>query len=126
MILVNFSHPLSMHQRTQAEAVCGREIERVVQVRVQCDHSESFAAQAAKIVESVGLSPEDWQTRPIIVVPPSLAVIACACVAELHGRMGYFPPLLRLAPRESVTPPVFDVAELVNLQVVRDAARQRR
>lgn len=126
MIVINFSHPLSADQRLQAEASCGREIDRVVQVGVQCDYGVSFAAQATGIVESAGLSAEEWQTLPIIVVPPALAAIACACVAELHGRMGYFPPLLRLRPREGATPPVFDVAELVNLQQIRDAARRTR
>lgn len=126
MILVNFSHPLAEHQRGQAEAAADRPIDRVVHVPVHCDHGRSFAEQAAGIVAAAGLTTEEWQTAPILVVPPSLAAIACACLAEMHGRMGYFPPFLRLRPREGAVPPVFDVAEVVNLQALRDAARTRR
>jgi len=126
MILINFSHPLSEHQREQAESVCSRKIEREIRVAVQCDHGAGFAEQVVELVDAANLTADEWQTNPILVIPPSLSAVACACVAELHGRMGYFPPLLRLRPREGATPPVFDVGEIINLQGVRDAARHRR
>jgi len=47
-------------------------------------------------------------------------------LAEVHGRTGYFPTIIRLRPVAGVTPPQFEVAELLNLQAVRDAARVRR
>ena len=47
-------------------------------------------------------------------------------IAELHGRCGYFPAVLRLKPVPATTPPRFAVAEIINLQIVRDAARQTR
>jgi hypothetical protein len=47
-------------------------------------------------------------------------------LAELHGRMGYFPPILRLRPVEGAIPPRFEVAEIINLQALRDAARKER
>ena len=47
-------------------------------------------------------------------------------LAELHGRLGYFPPVLRLRPVEGALPPRFEVAEILNLQDVRDAARAKR
>jgi hypothetical protein len=40
--------------------------------------------------------------------------------------MGYFPPLARLRPVEGSLPPRYEVAEVINLQQVRDAARRRR
>jgi hypothetical protein len=126
MLVVNFSHPLAPHQREQLEQACGQAIDRVVDVRVQFRHEEPFAGQAVTAVESAGLSGEEWQTRPLVVVPPALASIACACLAELHGRIGHFPPIVRLRPRPDATPPVFDVAEVVNLQQLREQARGRR
>jgi len=47
-------------------------------------------------------------------------------LAELHGRMGYFPPIVRLRPVPNALPPRFEVAEIINLQAVREAARTRR
>jgi hypothetical protein len=57
---------------------------------------------------------------------PSLSVVAALVVAEVHGRCGYFPAVLHLKPVPHTTPPQFAVAETVNLQVVRDAARYTR
>jgi len=47
-------------------------------------------------------------------------------LAELHGRCGYFPPCIRLRPAQGPVPPQYEVAEVLNLQAVRDAARQKR
>ncbi|MCS7301391.1 MAG: CRISPR-associated protein Csx15 [Fimbriimonadales bacterium] len=53
-------------------------------------------------------------------------MIAATLLAELHGRMGYFPPVLRLRPVEGAVPPRFEVAEILNLQQIRDTARSQR
>jgi hypothetical protein len=78
------------------------------------------------LVDSVDLAPSDWQTQPLLVVPPSLNFIAVTLLAELHGRMGYFPPVVRLRPVAGSTPTRYEVAEIINLQQVRDEARSRR
>jgi len=126
MLLVNFSHPLAAAHIGRIRALTGQEIERVVQARVQFDHERPFGPQVRDLVDSVGLTPEVWQTARILLNPPSLQVIAVTVVAELHGRMGYFPAILRLKPVRSTVPPEFEVAEIINLQAVRDEARHRR
>lgn len=126
MIVVNFSHPFAHHQREAIEAMCGQPIERIIDVPVQCDHAEPFGAQATRFVAAVGLAPAEWQSLPILVVPPSLSPIAAACLAEIHGRIGCFPAIVRLRPRPDAVPAVFDVAEVIDLQRVREAARTRR
>jgi len=126
MLIVNFSHPLTPDQLQQLAERCGRAIDRVIDVRVHFLQEEPFGPQAVAVVDAAGLTGEAWQTLPLVIVPPALAPIACACLAELHGRTGHFPPIVRLRPRSGVTPPVFDVAEIVNLQELREAARGRR
>jgi hypothetical protein len=49
-----------------------------------------------------------------------------ALLAELHGRMGYIPDCLRLRPVANARPTRYEVAELLDLQAVRDAARTKR
>jgi hypothetical protein len=44
--------------------------------------------QARALVESVGLSAEEWQTPPLLINLPSLNVIAALVLAEAHGRCG--------------------------------------
>jgi hypothetical protein len=80
----------------------------------------------AVLVERAGLSPAEWQTLPLLINPPSLNFIAVALLAELHGRCGYFPAVLRLRPVEGSLPPQYEVAEVLDLQVIRDSARQKR
>jgi hypothetical protein len=61
-----------------------------------------------------------------LVNPPSLNFIAVVLLAELHGRCSYFPAHLRLRPVQGSVPPRYEVAEVLNLQAVREEARRRR
>ena len=98
----------------------------VKEVDTQFDQAKPFDEQAAELVESVGLSSEQWQTERILVNLPSLNTIAALLLAEMHGRMGYFPSVLRLRPVAGSAPPQFEVAEILNLQAVREQARSQR
>jgi hypothetical protein len=126
MILLNFSHPLTEPQRAQIESLCGQAVERVVEAQAQFDHALPFAGQVRRLVDGLGLDPAQWQGASILLVPPALSSAAACLLAELHGRMGYFPPVVRLAPVPDSLPPRYEVAEIVNLQAVRDQARRRR
>ncbi len=125
LTVVNFSHPLTQEQLQQIEAISGAPIGDVRQIPCQFDHMQGFAEQTRALVDAVGLRPEEWQTLPILVNLPTLHVIAAAVVAEIHGRMGYLPAVLRLRPAGNSLPR-FEVAEILNLQAVRETARLRR
>lgn len=126
MILLNFTHPLTPDHLAHVTELTGQAVERVIDVPVQFDVAVSFVTQVAALVDGIGLAPAEWQTTPILVNPPALNVIAVTLLAELHGRMGYFPPIVRLRPVAGSLPPRFEVAEIVNLQAVREAARIAR
>jgi hypothetical protein len=126
MILLNFTHPLTGEQQAQIEALAGQPIERVIEAPVHFNHDQLFAEQVRALVADLGLTPSEWQQAPILVNPPALNAICVTLLAELHGRMGYFPPIVRLRPDADALPPRYQVAEVINLQQVRDAARRRR
>ncbi|MEO0248679.1 MAG: CRISPR-associated protein Csx15 [candidate division WOR-3 bacterium] len=126
MILLNFSHPITESQKAQIEAITNQKVEQVIEIRAQFDYAQPFVEQARALVDSVGLTANEWQTRPLLVNLPSLHMIAVVVLAELHGCMGYFPAVLRLRPVPETTPPQFEVAEVIHLQAVRDEARNRR
>ena len=126
MILVNFSHPLTPDQVRQIESLTGQPLDQVQHLPVQFDPQQAFAPQVEALVAGCELTPEAWQSQAILINPPSLNVIATTLLAELHGRMGYFPPVVRLRPVAGSTPPRFEVAEVINLQQVRDEARRQR
>lgn len=126
MILLNFSHPLTPAQLTHVETLTGQQVERAIDAPAQFDPAHLSGPQAVALVESCGLTPAEWQTAAILVVPPALNFIAVALLAELHGRMGYFAPCLRMRPVEGALPPRYEVAEILDLQGQRDVARRQR
>lgn len=126
MILLNFSHPLTPPQQAQLEAVADQTIERTVQVMPHFDEQQPFRPQVAALMGQIDLAPAAWQGEPILVLLPSLNFIAGLVLAELHGRMGYFPLVVRMRPVADSLPRRYEVAELLDLQAVRDQARQMR
>jgi hypothetical protein len=126
MILLNFSHPITPEQQAQIEALTNNPIEKIIALPIHFNHDEPFLPQLRQVLKAVTFTPEEWQTAPIVVNLPSFNYITALVLAELHGRMGYFPPILRLKPVEGALPPRFEVAEVINLQAVRDDARHFR
>ena len=125
MLILNFSHPITNEQQAQIEVLANTSIEEVRTIRVQINQEESLEPQITAIVDATGLSSEEWQTLPLLINPPGYAPAAFVLLAELHGRIGHFPSLIRLRPKPG---PVtsYEVAELLNLQTIRETARKRR
>lgn len=126
MNIINFAHPISQKQREQIERYAGQAVTSIIDVKTQFDAEKPFASQLADLFDSVGLSNDQWQTIPILVNLPSLGIIAAMLIAELHGRCGHFPAVIRLRPVNESGIQSYEVAEIVNLQSIRDFARTRR
>lgn len=126
MILLNFSHPITREQIEAIEALTRQTVERTIALPTQFDHQQPFLPQLAQLMEKIELRPEEWQTASLLVNPPSLNFITALVLAEIHGRTGYFPPIVRLRPVKDALPPRYEVAEILNLQQVRDNARLKR
>jgi hypothetical protein len=135
MILLNYSHPLTPAHLEQIELLTGKKIERVVEVHSQIDSQQPLAPQVVALADETKLTPLEWQSEELLINPPSLNFIAMTLLAEVHGRCGYFPAMLRTRPVlerrpdgtfQPTTPPRYEPAEVINLQAVRDEARKRR
>jgi len=126
MILLNFSHPLPPDQLARLETLTGQPIERVIEIPTQVDTQADLVPQVVALADACQLSPAQWQQASVLVLPPALNFVAVTLLAELHGRMGYFPAHVRTRPVEGSLPPRFEVAEVINLQAVREAARTKR
>ena len=126
MILLNFSHPLTDLQLKQIDKLIDQPIQTLHEFQVQFDTQEPFVEQLRNMMHQIPLSSEAFQTEQFLVNSPALNFITAMLLAELHGRMGYFPPIIRLRPVPNSIPPQFEVAEIINLQTVRDLARMKR
>ncbi len=126
MILLNFSHPITEAQLDQLSGLIGEAPDRLLSAMPQFDDQQPFAPQLAALFAQIDLTPTEWQSEPILVVLPSLNFIAGLLLAELHGRMGYFPPIVRTRPAVDALPRRYEVAEIIDLQGVREQARRTR
>jgi hypothetical protein len=125
MLILNFTHPLTSAQREQIEAFANTSIEEVRTIPVQINQKEPLEPQITSIVDATNLSSEEWQTCPLLINPPGYAPAAFVLLAELHGRIGHFPSLVRLRPKPGPVT-TYEVTELLNLQSIREEARRRR
>ncbi len=126
MLILNYAHPLTADQQTQIEGFIGGPITKIKQIKTHINLAQPLVPQVVALVEAAELSHEEWSGAPLLINPPALNFVAVALLAELHGRMGYFPSCLRLRPVEGSTPPQYEVVEVLNLQDIRNVARSRR
>ncbi|MDW8172383.1 MAG: CRISPR-associated protein Csx15 [Anaerolineae bacterium] len=126
MHVLNFSHPLTEEQQQALFEQVGQPIASVRQIRTQLDVSASFQPQIVALLDELAIDSSAWQSQPWLIVLPSLNYAAAVLLAELHGRMGHFPTIVRLRPKPDSLVTVFELAEIINLESVRQMARTRR
>ena len=126
MIVVNFSHPLTDQQKATIENLSGQGIADEMTVAVHVNDDESFQDQIQGLFDTIPLTATQWQTESLLIVLPGYSPVAAVIIAEFHGRTGYFPTCIRIRPVHGSDPPAFEVAELLPLNQIRSAARQRR
>lgn len=126
MRIINFSHPLTEQNLREIETLAGCAVSEVIEVPSQIDLQSPLEPQIASWLEDLGLSSREWQTEPLLINLPSLNYSAAVVLALVHGRMGHFPPVLRLVPETGSVVTRFKVMEILNLQAIRERARGKR
>ena len=123
--VVNFSHPISAEQQSEIAAIVGQPVDRVIDVPSQLDLGADLGTQVSAIVESCGLTSDQWETLPILVNLPALSASAGVVLSEISGRCGHLPSIIIVRRADGFTPK-YEVAGIVNLQQVRDGSRRNR
>lgn len=119
MKVINFSHPLTAPQLSQIESHLNVRVEEVVKVRVNFDLYSPFVSQVSDLLNELGITPEEWRGGAWLIVPPSLNFITAVLLVELYNRMNRFPTIVRLRPVASALVSAFEVAEIIDLDGVR-------
>lgn len=125
MLVLNFSHPLTGEHQEQIAVLAGAAVGEIRAIPVQIDQLKPLEPQIHALLDMVQLTPQQWRTQPLLINPPGYAPVASALLAELHGRIGHFPSLIRLRPKPGPLP-AYEVAELLDLQALRESASQDR
>ena len=89
-----------------------------------CLDDISYAQLAETLMQSLPPDETTLQTKPILIFLPPSNFIAAAVLSSLHRLIGYFLSVLSISPEASSLPPVYHTAEVLNLQAIRDKARQ--
>lgn len=126
MHILNFSHPLTSAQVDAISAQVGQSVTSLRDVKTQFDVNAPFQEQVIALLEGLDISSTDWQSQAWLILLPSLNYAAAVMLAELHGRMGHFPTIARLRPKVGALVTEFELAEVINLEGVRQIARTRR
>lgn len=125
--LLNFAHPMTSAQQRQIEVMLGKRLDLnlIKHIEAKFEETDEYEPQCDALIARIGFTPNEWKSLPIIVNPPVFAPIAVCLLAELHGRMRHFPTVLRIRPMTTDGVRTYEVAEIMNLQEIRDRARNR-
>lgn len=126
MHILNFAHPMTEAQQNQLAEKVGTAIDHVTTIKIHLDQTKEFVPQVVAVVDSLEIDSAAWQSNAWVIVLPALNYIAAILLAELHGRIGYFPTVVRLRPSDNPLLNEFVIAEIINLNRVREDARARR
>ncbi|MBM3494204.1 MAG: hypothetical protein FJX72_07775 [Armatimonadetes bacterium] len=124
MTVLNFAEPLSRDSLSTLSALCGRKARRTVDLAAEFDDALPLAEQVRAMLDGIGLSASDWQNQAMVVNLPPDPVTAALLVAEIAGRRGRTPSILRwrrMAPGAAPEP-----AEVISLHEIRKEARHMR
>jgi len=120
-IVVNFARPLTAEQIREVEQLCGAKIDEVIEIPdAKLDNFQPYGPQVEAMIRATGLTAEQWQSLPLLVNVHPFAPATAVLLARLHGIKGRFPDIIRLRPTKE-DPQQFEVAEVVELQRLRDA-----
>lgn len=127
-LVLNFSaHPLLPDQLQAIQKLAGWPSLEVVDAWLgNVPEDKDFVGDTIRYIEKIDLLPKEWQTCRLLVVPAGYAPAWSVLLAELHGRLGYFPDMVRLRPAPPQAGEKFEVAEIVSMQQVRNQARAKR
>ena len=126
MFLINFGYPLADLQKARIEELLSQNIGGYFHIPVQFDNSLPFEEQVENLLIDSDLPYQEFMTHPIAIILPSHAYIAALILIEIQARIGRFPAIIRFRPRPESLPLEYEVAEVVDLQHLRDTLRKKR
>ena len=126
-LVLNFSgHPILPGQQKKIRNLMGWATLDVIDVPMgTVKEDENFLKIAIQKIDGIDLLPGEWQTFPIVVIPAGYSYLWSPILAEIHGRLGHFPDVVRQRPVKDERER-YEVAEIIDLRDIRHQARGKR
>jgi hypothetical protein len=124
MTILNLASPLSSEDTSIIAALCGRKARRVVDVAAAFSETDPLAPQVRAMLDGLGFSSSDWQNQSIVLNLPPDPVASALIVAEIAGRRGRTPSVVRWKRTAGATR--MEPAEVISLHEIRKEARHQR
>lgn len=101
VLVLNFSHPITEVQKGEIAKLVGVELTDIefregLSRQYAYTTADELVAAVRDQVNAAKVSAADWQSTRVFVNLPALSAGAMIALAEMHGRMGYFPSALRI------------------------------
>lgn len=127
-LALNFSgHPVLPGQQKAIQKRMGWPNIEIIDVPMgTVKEDENFLKTAIRKVDDIDLLPDEWQTFSLAVIPSGYSPLWSALLAEIHGRLGHFPDVVRLRPAPQGEKEKFEVSEILDLRDIRHQARAKR
>jgi hypothetical protein len=120
MILINFGAPFKPLQLSQTAAFLHEPVTQVIDLSFNIDFDQEVLPQFKKTMGKLKLSNAELCAEPVVINLPQQNYLSVMVLAELHARMGYFPPIIRTRLKSSGILPFYEVAEVIDLQAIED------
>lgn len=128
MVLLNFSHPITNAQRAEIADELNIDEDEELNIKdISChlDLNQPLAPQIVALADAAKLSSGDWWGLYIVINPPALSIAAVMLAAEMRGRCGHSLPVIRFKLQVDAIPPVYVLAEVIDLDSQHSNARER-
>ena len=125
LVLLNFGRELTAAQQQQIEQHLGERVHEVIALATRFDDERPYGPQCIALLDRLGWRKQEWETRPLLLIPPGFAPAALTLIPLIHGRRGNFPAMARLRPEVTGLQTTYVLAEIVNLQALRHAAHSQ-
>lgn len=124
MTILNLASPLSSDDLSMISALCGRKARRVVDLGHAFSETEPLAPQVRALLDTLGFTSSDWQKQSIVVNLPADSVASTLIVADIAGRRGRTPSVIRW--KSSGNRGRMEPFEVISLHEIRKEARHQR
>ena len=126
MLLIDFGHPISDAIKMQVENLVKRPITYHNIEKKRFVDDRPFKEQLEELFDAAPLKSIPWEQADLIINLPTFSPIVATVLAEINGRSGKWPAILRMRPVADALVQTFELAEIINLGSIRSAASFKR